>query len=75
MILGLLTIVALFVIKMGFGASITLPDQITLPQGAKALAFTQGTDWYGVVTSDDQILIFDPTSGALRQTISIKTTP
>lgn len=75
MILGLLTIVALFVIRMGFGASVPLPDEITLPAGAKAIAFTQGIDWYGVVTSDDMILIFDRASGALLQSISVKTAP
>lgn len=52
MILGLLTIVVLFVIKfMGpVTARLTLPDEITLPAGETAQAITQGTSWIGVVT-------------------------
>ncbi len=75
MILGLLTIIVLFVIRLGVVAPVALPDQITLPSGLRASAFTQGADWYAVVTTDDQILIYDRTSGALRQTIAIKPTP
>ncbi|MEO0751304.1 MAG: DUF6476 family protein, partial [Pseudomonadota bacterium] len=36
------------------------------------MAFTQGDDWYAVVTEDDQILIFDRDSGTLRQTITVE---
>ena len=71
MILGLLVIVVLFVIRFSSGGP-ALPDTIALPDGAEAQAFTQGDDWYAVVTSDDRILIFDRTSGRLRQTIAIE---
>jgi Family of unknown function (DUF6476) len=71
MILGLLVIVALFVIRFSSKPQM-LPDSIALPDGSKAAAFTMGTDWFGVVTEDDTILIFDRTSGALRQTIVIE---
>ena len=55
MILGLLTIVVLFVIKfMGSTtAPLELPDEITLPAGENALAVTQGLNWVGVVTTDE----------------------
>ncbi len=54
MILGLLTIVALFVIKfMGPVATpLEYPAQITLPEGQTAQAVTQGINWIGVVTTD-----------------------
>ena len=71
MIFGLLVIVTLFVIRFSSTPQM-LPDSITLPDGTKAAAFTMGTDWYAVVTEDEQILIFDRTSGFLRQTIAIK---
>ncbi len=71
MIFGLLAIVTLFVIRFSSKPQM-LPDSITLPDGSKAAAFTMGTDWYGVVTEDDTILIFDRSSGVLRQTIAIK---
>ncbi len=48
-----------------------LPEVITLPGGATATAYTQGPDWYAVVTDDNQILIFDRASGKLRQEIEI----
>tara|TARA_R110000850_G_scaffold138367_2_gene259509 strand:+ start:471 stop:602 length:132 start_codon:yes stop_codon:yes gene_type:complete len=43
-----------------------------MPVGEKALAFTQGPDWYAVVTQDNQILIYDRMTGKLRQTVNIE---
>jgi len=71
MIGGLLVIVALFVIRFSSSPPI-LPDSITLPNGTRAKAVTIGETWYGVVTSDDTILIFDRATGALRQTIILE---
>lgn len=71
MIAGLLVIVALFVIRFS-GSRPPLPDAITLPDGAKAHAFTVGDGWYAVVTDDYRILIFDRTTGNLRQSIAIE---
>ena len=51
--------------------SAPLPEVITLPDGAKATAFTQAADWYAVVTADNRILIFDRATGSLRQAIAI----
>ena len=48
-----------------------LPDRITLPEGVEAYSFTQGIDWFGVVTTDNQILVYDRASGALHQTITL----
>lgn len=50
-----------------------LPEVITLPGGATAIAYTQGNDWYAVVTGDDRILIFDRATGTLRQEMRIET--
>jgi hypothetical protein len=69
MILGVITIVALLVTRLN--APPPLPDRITLPDGVTADAVTVGRDWYGVVTTDDRILIFDRLTGALRQTVTI----
>ncbi|NNE87441.1 MAG: hypothetical protein HKN27_05135 [Silicimonas sp.] len=71
MILGFLTIVALFVMRFSAMNRAELPDQITLPEGARASAFTQGDDWFAIVTEDDEILIFGKTTGNLRQRIQI----
>ena len=71
MICGLLVVIGLLVIRFSSKAP-DLPDVIALPSGEKATAFTQGPDWYAVVTANDQILIFDRMSGALRQTVDIE---
>lgn len=74
MIVGLVTIVALLVIRLQAPgpAALALPDMVELPEGARALAFTQGRDWYAVVTEGNEILIFDRATGALRQRVEIK---
>ncbi len=72
MVLGFIVIVVLFVIRFSDAFGPELPDEITLPDGSTPLAFTQGGDWYAVVTQEDQILIFDRESGALRQTIQVE---
>ncbi|MEM7598385.1 MAG: DUF6476 family protein [Pseudomonadota bacterium] len=72
MVLGFIVIVVLFVIRFSDAFGPELPDTITLPDGSTPLAFTQGGDWYAVVTQEDQILIYDRESGALRQTIDIE---
>lgn len=72
MIGGVVTVVALLVIRLNTDpAPLPLPDSITLPDGTEAKAFTIGSDWYGVVTADDRILIFDQATGTLRQTVTI----
>ena len=72
MVLGFLVIVVLFVIRFSDAFGPKLPNTITLPDGSSPQAFTQGGDWYAVVTDDNQILIFDRESGELRQTITIE---
>ncbi|WP_299621585.1 DUF6476 family protein [uncultured Tateyamaria sp.] len=74
MILGVLTVIVLLVIRLNAPApTLALPEQITLPDGARASAFTMGPDWYAVITHDDEILIYDQVTGTLRQTILIGT--
>lgn len=74
MILGLLTIVALFVIRFSVDPAtrVQLPENITLPAGVQAQAVTYGDDWYGVVTSAQEFLIFNQSDNSLRQKILIK---
>jgi len=73
MIAGFLVIVALIVIRFSSASepAPALPESITLPDGATATAFTVGPGWYAVVTTDNRILIYDATSGALRQSIAV----
>ena len=72
MILGFLTIVVLFVMRFNAMGQAELPDTITLPEGATATAFTQGDDWFAVVTADNEILIYSRVTGNLRQRIAIE---
>ncbi len=76
MILGLLTIVVMFVIKfmVPMTKPLALPAAIALPDGQTATAITQGLDWIGVVTTDasgiERIHILN-LNGTPRQVISI----
>ncbi|WP_157598897.1 DUF6476 family protein [Tateyamaria omphalii] len=73
MIGGVVTVVGLLVIRLNADpAPLHLPDQVTLPDGTTATAFTVGSDWYAVVTAGDEILIFDQVTGTLRQTIDVQ---
>lgn len=71
MIAGIVLILVLIVLRYN-NSRAPLPEVITLPDGTKATAYTQGNDWYAVVMADDQILIFDRATGKLRQTIRIE---
>jgi hypothetical protein len=73
---GVITVVAVIVTRMPDASAQlpVLPAGLTLPEGTKAAAFTAGTGWFAVVTTDDRILIFDR-SGALRQDIRIDSRP
>ena len=75
MIVGLITIIALIVIRFptAMAARPALPQTITLPAGAKASAVTLGRGWVAVVTDTEEILIFDAKTGALTQTVALKT--
>ena len=73
MIVGLVTIVALLVIRFStVPTAPSLPDTITLPDGAKAQAVTMAAGWYAVVTTDGRILIFDRETGDLRQSVVLE---
>ena len=71
MICGVLVVIGLLVTRLNRDTP-PLPDKIALPEGASAVAFTQGPDWYAVVTSQDTILIYDRLTGALRQTVVLE---
>jgi len=71
MILGFLVLIAALVIRLN-SDPLPLPDRISLPAGVSAVAFTQGSDWFAVVTSDDRILIYDRATSQLRQTVQIE---
>lgn len=72
MIGGVVTVVSLLVIRLNAApAPMALPEQVMLPDGAVATAFTVGSDWFAVVTQADEILIFDQVTGTLRQSIAL----
>lgn len=71
MIGGFLVIVFLFVTKFSGAPTAILPEEITLPPGARAQAFTRGPTWIAIVTSEDRILIYD-LDGALVDQIDVR---
>ena len=72
MIGGFLTIVALFVMRFNEMSGVELPDDVALPDGVQATAFTRGDDWFAIVTDSDEILIYSRLTGNLRQRITIQ---
>jgi hypothetical protein len=66
----LVTVLSVVMIA-GFLDPLPLPERITLPDGAAARAFTQGDDWFAVVTSDNEILIYDRATSQLQQRVQI----
>jgi hypothetical protein len=70
MIIGFVVLIGAFVIRLR-AAPPPLPDSVALPDGTSATAFTQGDDWFAVVTADDRILIYDRDTGTLFQTVTI----
>lgn len=74
MIAGFLVIVALFVTKFSGSFGSDLPDQIALPDGTSAQAFTRAENWFAIVTTDNRILIYD-LNGALMQSIAVTDAP
>lgn len=72
LILGVITVVAVVVTRFPKATPVPLPENLRLPEGAAMpAAVTQGRDWIGIVTENDQILIYDRTTGSLRQTITL----
>ena len=77
MIVGVITIVGLLVTRLPDGAApmssdtSLLPESLTLPEGVVAEAVTAGKGWFAVVTTDQEILIFDA-KGLLVQRIQIE---
>ena len=70
MICGVLVVIGLLVTRLNRDSPI-LPQEIALPEGASAVAFTQGPDWYAVVTDRNEIITFDRLTGKLRQTVQV----
>jgi len=73
MIIGFVALILTLVMRLRAEPTVLpLPSTITLPDGAVAETFTQAADWYAVVTTDGRVLIFDRTTGNLRQTVEIE---
>lgn len=71
MIAGFLILIYMLVIRLN-ADPLPMPDMVTLPAGTTATAFTQGEDWFAVVTSDNEILIYNRGTGALQQTVQLE---
>lgn len=70
MIAGFLLLIVSLVIRLNANP-MTLPNEISLPEGATATAFTQGETWFAIVTDQNQILIYDRETREIFQTVQI----
>jgi len=78
LILGVITVVALLVIRLaalGPAEGPALPPELALPAGETARAATLGTGWVAVVTVDaagvERIRVLDAATGAERAAVEI----
>ena len=73
MIVGLVTIVALLVIRLGPAPALpALPENIALPDGVQMQALTIARDWVVVVSEDGEVLLYERRSGELRQRVGVE---
>ncbi len=71
MIAGFIILIVFLVTRFPDDPGLVPPDQINLPTGVRAVAFTQAEKWFAIVTDRDQVLIFDRADNRLIQTIEI----
>ncbi|MEE3071250.1 DUF6476 family protein [Donghicola tyrosinivorans] len=67
---GLLAITVVIVLRFPDPTPL-LPEDLSLPEGVRVAAVTQGKGWFAITTEDQRILIFDAISGALVQDIKV----
>ncbi len=72
MIVGFIVLIGFLVTRLPGAGGMVLPESVTLPDGARAVAYTQTESWVAVVTGDDRILIFDRDTMDLIQTVEIR---
>ena len=70
MMVGLIILIWLFVTRFPTGP-VALPDELRLPDGTQAMAFTRGPDWVAIVTTTDEILIYSDDMQTIVQRIKI----
>jgi hypothetical protein len=75
MIAGFIVLIGFLVTRFPSGEGVPLPEEITLPDGTAAQAFTATVEWYAVVTEAGEILIYNRADGALRQRIEVAPGP
>ncbi len=71
MILGVISLVGLVVIRFAQPRGPILPESIALPADVSAFSVTIGPDWFGVVTEDGRLLIYDSTTSELLRDVTI----
>lgn len=71
MIAGVVVVVGLLVTRLS-SVTPSVPADLTLPDGVEAQAVTFADGWIAVVTRDQRILIFDRSTGKLRQTVELE---
>ncbi|TRD21594.1 DUF6476 family protein [Palleronia caenipelagi] len=71
MLVSIVTLVWLFIDRLPRPMP-ELPMALDLPEDVSVQAFTQARDFIAVVTTDGEILIYDPKGQTLRQRINVQ---
>ena len=72
MIAGLVIIISLLVTRLNATPNTSFPTDLKLPAQTQMIAYTQGPNWYAVVTAKNEIFIFDLDKN-LIQSIEVQT--
>lgn len=72
MIVGVVAVVALLVTRLGRTSELPIPEEISLPDGARAVSVTVGPDWYLVATEDGRLLAYSRDTGALLREFEVR---
>ncbi|MEO8531149.1 MAG: DUF6476 family protein [Deltaproteobacteria bacterium] len=70
MIVGMITVVGLLILKLNTGDALPVPQSLSVPDGAVVKAVTT-TATEMIVLTEDRVLIYDRTSGALRASVAL----
>ena len=73
MITGFVMLIVTLVIRLN-APTVSVPEDISLPDGQIAQAVTFGDGWYAVVTTDQYLYIFQANTGEVLHEIQIKQT-
>ncbi|PID37251.1 MAG: hypothetical protein CR993_01290 [Rhodobacterales bacterium] len=70
MIAGFIVLITVIVMRFQQEGTVPLPENVTLPEGAVAIAVTRGPDFLLVVTQDERIFLLNLDGEVTREIVA-----